>query len=318
MDNLKCSLIIFSIVLLLSGCTKKVSPVGVSTPQYTMIGGHLGSTMLSSVSSPYLVRSSLIVDSSSTLIIDAGTQLYFEDSTEIIVLGRLLCQGSRYQSIVLTSKNISWKGIRILGSTFSSTLSFVIVENVDVAIPYDSTRNGAVEIEGVDVVIQNSIFRNNRSNNGGGLFIDHSQSVVTNNIFYNNYAAVFGGGIFSSSSSNKIVNNTFYRNSTDNYGSGLLLMTPVLDLVLNNIFYANTSRTGDAGMSVPETDSTHFDAEYNFLQLTGNNPDFVSQTDFHLSRTSPCIDAGNPEPMYDDADGSRNDQGAYGGPFGGW
>jgi hypothetical protein len=318
MLNVKYSLAVFPLLLAISSCANKESPVGVGTPQYTMIGGHLGSIMLSAVASPYLVRSNLIVDSTSTLVIDAGTQLYFEDSTEIIVYGRLLCQGSRYQSILLTSKNLSWKGIQLLESSFTSTLSFVIVENVDVTIPDDTTRNGAVEIEGVNAVVQNSIFRNNRSNNGGGLFIDHSQSVVTNNIFFNNYAAVFGGGIFSSFSSNKIVNNTFYQNSTDNYGGGLLLMTPVLDLVQNNIFFANTSRTGDAGIAVYETDSTHVNAEYNFLQLTGDNPDFVSQTDFHLLLVSPCINAGNPEPMYDDADGSRNDQGAYGGPLGGW
>ncbi|HEX9973656.1 MAG TPA: T9SS type A sorting domain-containing protein, partial [bacterium] len=30
---------------------------------------------------------------------------------------------------------------------------------------------------------------------------------------------------------------------------------------------------------------------------------------------SPCIDAGNPDPAYNDLDGSRNDMGAFGGPF---
>ena len=317
MFNLKYSLIIFPVILVMSGCTNKESPVGAIPRQYTTIGGHLSSTMLSSVASPYLVRSNLIVDSSNTLIIDAGTQLYFEDSAGIIVYGKLLCQGSPYQSVLLTSANASWKGIQISGSSFTSTLSFVIVENVDVTFPYDTTRNGAVEIVGDDVVIQNSIIRNNRSNNGGGLFIDHSQSVVTNNIFYNNYAVVFGGGVLSSSSSNKIINNTFYQNSTDNYGSSLLLMSPVSDIIQNNIFYANNSRAGDAGITILQTDTTHFSAAYNFLQL-GNNPDFVSQTDFHLSPTSPCINAGNPASSYDDVDGTRNDQGAYGGPLGGW
>ena len=36
--------------------------------------------------------------------------------------------------------------------------------------------------------------------------------------------------------------------------------------------------------------------------------------DFHLQAGSPCIDAGNPDPQYNDPDGTRNDMGAYGGP----
>ena len=32
-----------------------------------------------------------------------------------------------------------------------------------------------------------------------------------------------------------------------------------------------------------------------------------------LGSGSPCIDAGNPDPIYNDHDGSRNDMGAYGG-----
>ena len=48
------------------------------------------------------------------------------------------------------------------------------------------------------------------------------------------------------------------------------------------------------------------------------DPLFVSNRDFHLSENSPCKNAGNPEPEYNDFDGTRNDQGAYGGPGGDW
>lgn len=62
---------------------------------------------------------------------------------------------------------------------------------------------------------------------------------------------------------------------------------------------------------------------------TGNlseDPDFITATadgdptndDLHLldnfPLVSPCVDAGDPAAAYDDADGSRNDMGAYGGP----
>ena len=39
--------------------------------------------------------------------------------------------------------------------------------------------------------------------------------------------------------------------------------------------------------------------------------------DFHLQSASPAIDAGNPDPQYDDPDGSRNDMGIHGGPYAG-
>ncbi len=40
----------------------------------------------------------------------------------------------------------------------------------------------------------------------------------------------------------------------------------------------------------------------------------VSQGDFRLQIGSPCIDAGDPNPVYNDNDGTPNDLGAYGGP----
>lgn len=47
------------------------------------------------------------------------------------------------------------------------------------------------------------------------------------------------------------------------------------------------------------------------------DPLFVdAPADFHLGKGSPLIDAGNPDADRDDADGSRNDVGAYGGPAG--
>ncbi|MCK4311361.1 MAG: hypothetical protein KAW88_01350 [Candidatus Cloacimonetes bacterium] len=40
--------------------------------------------------------------------------------------------------------------------------------------------------------------------------------------------------------------------------------------------------------------------------------------DYHLQTGFPCIDAGNPDPQYNDPDATRNDMGAYGGQCGDW
>lgn len=50
--------------------------------------------------------------------------------------------------------------------------------------------------------------------------------------------------------------------------------------------------------------------------ITGN-PNFAGVSDAHLGSGSPCIDSGDPRAEFNDANGSRNDMGAYGGPFGG-
>src|SRR6185436_6056829 len=44
--------------------------------------------------------------------------------------------------------------------------------------------------------------------------------------------------------------------------------------------------------------------------------DAVSTPPFSLSFSSPCINAGDPNPLYNDLDGTRNDMGAFGGPSG--
>ena len=45
------------------------------------------------------------------------------------------------------------------------------------------------------------------------------------------------------------------------------------------------------------------------------DPAFVDTTDFVLGPTSPARNAGNPDPRFNDIDGTRNDMGIYGGPF---
>jgi len=48
----------------------------------------------------------------------------------------------------------------------------------------------------------------------------------------------------------------------------------------------------------------------------GVDPLFASDSDYHLASASPCRNAGDPDPAYNDPDGSANDMGAYGGPNG--
>ena len=308
------------LALILTSCRADIPPaVSQGTPNvvYSTLQGHISGTLTAS-GSPYKAVGTLIVDSLTVLTLDAGVTIFFDDTSELVVGGTLACTGSSVVPVTFTTSASWWRGIEILGSSQSSVLQFAVVESVDVSTGDTPDRNGAVEITGASVVIRNSIFHDNWANNGGALSLDSTQSVVTNCLFIRNSASNFGAAIVSFGSSNSIINNTFFENTTINFGGAVVLAGPVSEDVQNNIFYLNSDGSGDPALALYQADSTHVRAQYNFLQTGNQNPQFISATDLHLSALSPCINAGNPAPQFNDVDGTRNDQGAYGGPAGNW
>ncbi|MBD3236214.1 MAG: hypothetical protein GF330_05900 [Candidatus Eisenbacteria bacterium] len=138
--------------------------------------------------------------------------------------------------------------------------------------------------------------------------------VHNNVIVHNTYTG------FSISSRPELINNTISYNDTGIYDSG-----GYRPPIMNNIVTHNTTRgIGCTNNSVP-TDFSYNDVWGNGQDYYNCNPGpgdisedplFVDAGagDYHLGEGSPCIDAGNPDPAYNDPDGTRNDMGAYGGP----
>jgi hypothetical protein len=82
-----------------------------------------------------------------------------------------------------------------------------------------------------------------------------------------------------------------------------------LDLSYSDVYGADTDNYG-AGTTDVTGDDGNISDDPNFVDWEGG--------DFSLAPTSPCVDAGASGPSYNDADGSDNDMGAYGGPEGEW
>ncbi|MCH7770055.1 MAG: hypothetical protein IIA49_03435 [Bacteroidetes bacterium] len=283
---------------------------------YTEVGGNISGT-LNLKDSPFLIISDIIISENDTLIIEAGVTLFFEERRRLIADGIILANGTSQKRITFTSFLTSWKGISITNPTDTSKFKFCIIQEVFQQND-DTIKNGAIEISSSKVVIENSVFRMNNTIYGGGLFASNSRAIIKNNIFIYNDAGIFGGAMFLDNSSADIINNTVYRNSCFNFGGGIVLWEPLSTNMQNNIIYNNFSFTGDNRIAIVSGDSSNINEQYNYLAFGEMDPMFISGENLHLSSGSPSINNGNPDPLYNDVDGTRNDQGAFGGPGGNW
>lgn len=156
---------------------------------------------------------------------------------------------------------------------------------------------------------------------GGAVFVVHGLGGVANSVFLENSAS-WGGALSAFNTSDWPVTNTTFLDNSAGGGASLDLSDSAIGLE-NSIVWG-------AGSHIATEYST-LTVSYSDLQGSGGSaawnpgygtdgggnidadPMFRSDPDVHLATGSPCIDQGNPDPAYNDRDGTRNDMGAYGG-----
>ena len=112
--------------------------------------------------------------------------------------------------------------------------------------------------------------------------------------------------------------NTIVGNTATTGGG--LFSTASGPLLRNCIFWGNSPTQQIRQVSASNVQVTYSDL-LSFWPGTGNifdDPQFVNPgaSDYHLLCSSPCIDSGDPNPVYNDPDGTRADMGCY--YFEGW
>ncbi len=247
------------------------------------------------------------------------------------------------------------EGGGILMQFTKATVQFNIIKNNAVIrrpAGISSTGGGGIRMGDGRAKIFNNIIFNNEGMYGGGVVLNYSNTQLKNNVIYNNrvYQAVAGaptyggGGVWTNGNStnvNLIENNTIVNNSSTGTGSGAagqgggILAYQVNTTILNNIVWGNTAAVATVtAKQISDLVSGLANVTYSCVQDsfpgTGNiklAPQFDS-TNYLISASSPCIDAGNPASNYNDPVSStpgvalfpargtlRNDMGAYGGPL---
>jgi len=285
---------------------------------YTEISGSVFGE-LNKASSPYNVIGDLVIDSGKTLKINGGVELFFNENTRIKVFGELIIDGNYFETIKLESYDSTktWQGFQFINSDKPSIIDYTYIK--DIKKDYDSLYvPSSISVTNSELSITHSVIYNNSAAHGGAIGLYNSKLTMSNNVVRDNKADFFGGAIVSESSEIKLINNTFYNNYSYNSIGGVLIYFPLITEVQNNIFYKNSSRSGQPHYFYQSQDSTNYVEQFNYFALGQMDPIFLDDFYLTLYYTSPCKDAGNPDPVFYDYNGSRNDQGAYGGPEGNW
>ena len=138
---------------------------------------------------------------------------------------------------------------------------------------------------------------------------------VTNSIFDHNTRVAIDAN---EHAVHHLINNTIVAN-----GAGMYLNNPA-SRVENSLVIHNTGIGIAGGGNMPL--AQYNDVWGNGLDYSGLDPgpgdlnvdplfEDENAADYRLQVCSPCLDAGNPDSIYNDRNGGRNDMGAYGGPY---
>ncbi len=252
----------------------------------------------------------------SRVFIEGFTITSFHDDEFISVRGGGIFCASL--SIPVIMNNIIKDNRAIFGGAiFCANRSNPKIRNNKIIGNYASTSGGGIFSNRATPDIYSNRFENNRaSTSGGGIFINRDTAIIRGNIFWKN-SSRSGGAIGAERSSTAIINNTMVANSAE-FGGGIMVDGGPVRMA-NLILWQNDDDLYYTGYSPFSRPAFSDISDGDFRGVNGNSmvdPLFADMENgnFVLSENSPCIDAGNPEPMFFDTNGSKNDMGAYGGP----
>ena len=201
--------------------------------------------------SPYLIDGDITVPAGQTLTIEPGVEVLFQSWYSLTVNGTLIADGTENAPILFGGGHptAGWLGVRFVGASDSSSLTYAIVENGRATGADPLNKGGGIYIDSSSPTISHSTIRNNLAKiSGGGIYLNNSNATLIANTIINNQAGQGGtsngGGLAIWYSNPTLTNNVISGNSVaisggyttpSGYGGGLFLRSSNATLTGNLI-----------------------------------------------------------------------------------
>ncbi|MGC9328144.1 MAG: right-handed parallel beta-helix repeat-containing protein, partial [Candidatus Hinthialibacter sp.] len=201
--------------------------------------------------------------------------------------------------------------VGVLCTSSSPILRENVITNIDVG----STSGDGIRLDNSSPDIENNVI-----SHVGGMGIrgqgDSEPRIINNTIYDYQYYAGIGFASLNIGAVNPIVTNNIIVRGNEEPVAGILWRTPAsLNVSYNNVYDPAGAETVAGPSYYAYHDGTQWNETSGGDGAISVDPLFLDpdHDSFYLQSNSPCIDAGDPNPIYNDADGSRNDMGAFGG-----
>ncbi len=335
----------FSVAPLSGGCATVVETDGTTPPLDTfrrygvnlVINGEDNLIVAPGESIQAAINAASVGD---TVHVDPGTyheNIHLRSGIDVIGAGQTqtILQGLGTSNVVtaVSITDARMEGFKILGSGPGTGHAgvHIIGGNVEFSRNWIYGNNNGVYIEGgSSALVHNNVVEAN--GNAADAFLNYgiitlsSTPLIANNVVFKTHGAgmyfAWAGSTGAQAINNTVVNNdadgiwcynganvTIKNNILARNNTGITASYGAAPLISFNDVWGNTWQNYNAqngGVAAPGPGDISADPDFN----ASSNPRFT------LSFVSPCLNAGDPNPLYNDIDGTRNDQGAYGGPSG--
>ncbi len=261
---------------------------------------------------PYYIKNSFLVPEGKTLTIKEGVRVYSFESSNLLVLGKLLVQGTDAKPVIFTGTRQEarfdlqpnqWGAIAILGNSRGNRIEHAIIKNglrgIQIGVPQTTNQPdcyisnclirahqdwGICAFGGKVEAINNIIL--DASINAVGFYQGGDYTLIHNTIGYSN---AFG---FKRDYPALLVTD-FYEYAQSQFSSGKLTFT-----MLNNLVYGSRSNEFSSLILFPSLGHQVFLPEGNAIR-TDTNLSTLRPTNTILDRTFRFLDQDNGDFAYD-------------------